>query len=181
MRKRLLALLRSGSFLFVASFGLPTIVAAQVPSAASLEQWIRRGYSLTAADGKTPEVTPEVREVWGELGWSGIGFGFRTWAARQAAPNANTDEGIQSFASIMDYFTIKLEEVHTAVVGDVGLVWGVHTEDFKMKGQPPETVRVRFTNTLRWDGNRWKNLLYHRDAQNFDEKGRYVRAPKTLP
>jgi hypothetical protein len=42
--------------------------------------------------------------------------------------------------------------------------------------EPPETVRVRFTNTLRWSGQRWENLLYHRDARVFGEHGRYLKA-----
>ena len=159
----------------------PNTTAGQTPSTDSLEAWIRRGYSLSAKDGKTPDVTREVMEVWGELGWSGTGYGFRTFAARKAAPGASTEKGIQSFASIMDYFTIRLDELHSSVVGDIGLIWGVHTEEFRMKGRPAETVRVRFTNTLKWDGRSWKNLLYHRDAQVFDDRGRYVKAgePKT--
>lgn len=154
--------------------------SGKTPSADSLEAWIRRGYSLSAKDGKTPDVTREVMEVWGELGWSGTGYGFRTFAARKAAPGASTEKGIQSFASIMDYFTIRLDELHSSIVGDIGLVWGVHTEEFKVKGQPAETVRVRFTNTLKWDGRSWKNLLYHRDAQVFDDRGRYVRGSQPV-
>lgn len=172
--------IRSSLLLFAFSLSGADL-SAQVPSADSLAQWIRSGYSLTADGGKTPEVSSAVREVWGELGWSGTGYGFRTFSVRQAAPDADTDQGIQSFASIMEYFRITLDELHTAVVGDVGLVWGVHTEDFQMIGQPPERVRVRFTNTLRWDGIRWRNLLYHRDAQPFDDRGRYIRSPGATP
>jgi hypothetical protein len=75
----------------------------------------------------------------------------------------------------MEYWHVTLDELHTSVVGGIGLAWGVHTEEFKMKDAPPETVRVRFTNTLRWDGQRWENLLYHRDAQVFGENGRYLK------
>jgi hypothetical protein len=153
----------------------PASTLSQVPSSDSLAAWIRRGYSLTARDGKTPDVSPAVREVWGELGWSGIGYGFRTLSARKPAPDASMDQGIASFASTMDYFSIRLDDLQASVVGDIGLVWGVHTEEFRMKGREPETVRVRFTNTLRWDGRSWKNLLYHRDAQVFDDRGWYVR------
>lgn len=146
---------------------------AQVPGADSLARWIRSGYSLVVDSGVL-QPTPLVREVWGELGWSGVGYGFRTHAARQ--PSAVPS--MEAFGSAMDYFRITLDELHTEVVGDIGLAWGMHTEEFRVRGQPPETVRVRFTNTLRWHGARWRNLLYHRDAQVFDAAGRYIRAPR---
>jgi hypothetical protein len=68
----------------------------------------------------------------------------------------------------MEYWSVTLEELHTSVVGETGLAWGVYIEEFKAEGQPPGTERVRFTNTLRWDGQSWENLLYHRDAQLFE-------------
>ena len=71
----------------------------------------------------------------------------------------------------MDYFRIELNELHTAVDGDVGLAWGFHTEDYKLKGQAPAKVRVRFAMTLNYERNRWRTLLYHRDIQKFDERG----------
>ena len=81
-------------------------------------------------------------------------------------------------AATTEYYRLYLNEVHTQVDGDIGLAWGVHTEVFKVRGQPAESVRVRFTNTLRWNGDTWKNLLFHRDAQVFDENGRYIRKPQ---
>lgn len=133
-----------------------------------MEQWIRRAYSLG---------TPESREVWRQLGWSAGGFGFRSFAARSDSGGSRFDESIAQFAASMEYYRIRLDEVHTRVDGNVGLAWGVHTEEFKARGRPAESIRVRFTNTLRWEGSGWKNLLYHRDAQPFDEHGRYVRPP----
>ena len=108
----------------------------------------------------------QVRQVWSQLGSGGVGYGFRTFQARKGIPDS-----IPS----MEYWHVTLDELHTSVVGGIGLAWGVHTEEFKMKDAPPETVRVRFTNTLRWDGQRWENLLYHRDAQVFGENGRYLK------
>jgi hypothetical protein len=134
-----------------------------------LEQWIRRGYVLG---------TPESRTIWRELGWNGVGFGFRSFAARQPASAAAATQSIDQFASGMEYYRITLNELQAKVDGDIGLAWGVHTEVFQVKEQPPESVRVRFTNTLRWDGRSWKNLLYHRDAQPFTANGRYIRAPR---
>lgn len=142
--------------------------AGQAARPDSLEAWIRRGYVLG---------TPESRETWRELGWSGVGFGFRSLAARGGA-DAGFEQSIEQFASMMEYYRIRLDQLQTKVDGDIGLAWGVHTEIFQVKGQAPESIRVRFTNTLRWDGRAWKNLLYHRDAQVFNANGRYVRAPR---
>ena len=143
----------------------PDAVSAQAVTAASLEQWIRSGYAFSWESGQPmPE---EVLRVWRELGSGGVGYGFRTFQPRAGPPDS-----IPS----MEYWRVTLDELHTSVVGTIGLAWGVHTEEFEVKGQPPETVRVRFTNTLRWDGQRWENLLYHRDAQPFAEDGTYVKA-----
>ena len=142
--------------------------AGQAARVDSLEAWIRRGYVLG---------TPESRETWRELGWSGVGFGFRTFAARGGA-DAGFEQSIGQFAAMMEYYRIRLDALQTRVDGDIGLAWGVHTEVFQVKGQAPESIRVRFTNTLRWDGRAWKNLLYHRDAQSFAANGRYVRVPR---
>ena len=138
----------------------PDGASAQAVTAASLEQWIRSGYELSWERGQTmPE---NVRQVWSELGSGGVGYGFRTFSAREGTP-----ESIPS----MEYWRVTLDKLHTSVVGDIGLAWGVHTEEFRPEGGLPQTVRVRFTNTLRWNGRRWENLLYHRDAQVFGESG----------
>jgi len=148
------------------ALGLVTPVAssAQTKTAASLEQWIRSGYQFSWKSGQA--MPDEVRQVWGQLGSGGVGFGFRSFQAREGAPDS---------VPSMEYWRVELDELHTSVVGDVGLVWGVHTEEFKVKGQAAEEVRVRFTNTLRWNGQRWENLLYHRDAQVFGENGTYLK------
>ena len=131
----------------------------------SLEQWIRRGFEFSWQSGQP--MRDEVRQVWSQLGSGGVGYGFRTFQARVAPPGS-----IPS----MQYWRVTLDELHTSLVGDIGLAWGVHTEEFKVQGQPPETVRVRFTNTLAWNGQQWESLLYHRDAQAFGEDGRYLKA-----
>lgn len=126
----------------------------------SLEQWIRSGYEFSWESGQT--MRDEVRQVWSQLGSAGVGYGFRTFRARSGTPDS-----IPS----MECWRVTLDELHTSVVEGIGLAWGIHTEEFKATGQPPETVRVRFTNTLRWNEQRWENLLYHRDAQVFREGG----------
>lgn len=151
----------------VASVAVATPAGGQVARSDSLEQWVRRGYVLENA---------ESREIWRELGWNGVGFGFRSFGSRQPVTGGAFDQSIALFAASMEYYRIKLDELHTKIDGEIGLAWGVHTEVFQVKGQPAESIRVRFTNTLRWDGRTWKNLLYHRDAQRFDANGRYSRS-----
>lgn len=133
---------------------------AQTVTAASLEEWIRSGYEFSWESGQA--MRDEVRHVWSELGSGGVGYGFRTFQARVGGPDS-----IPS----MEYWRVHLDELHTSVVGNIGLAWGIHTEEFKEAGQPPGRVRVRFTNTLRWNGQQWENLLYHRDAQVFADGG----------
>jgi hypothetical protein len=163
--KRLLVIVACGTGLVI-----PVRPAtAQSTRADSLEQWIRRAYALES---------PGSREVWQELGWTGAGFGFRSFAARRPSSGESAAQTMKLMETMMEYFRLHLDEVHTQVDGDVGLAWGVHTEVFKIRGQPAESVRVRFTNTLRWNGTTWKNLLFHRDAQAFDETGRYIRKPQ---
>ena len=144
------------------------MAAAQTPSDTALAEWVRRGYDLG---------TPESRDIWRELGWSGVGFGFRTFASREAASEEAFGQQFSAFATMMEYYRIRLEELHTRVDGDIGLVWGVHTEEFQIRGRAPESIRVRFTNALRWDGQTWRNLLMHRDAQVFNAGGRYIAPP----
>ena len=139
-------------------------LSAQTITAASLEQWIRSGYGFSWESGQP--MPAEIRQVWGQLGSGGVGYGFRTFQAREGTPDS-----IPS----MEYWRVTLNELHTSVVGDVGLAWGVHTEEFRETGQPPETIRVRFTNTLRWNGQGWENLLYHRDAQVFGDDEKYLK------
>jgi hypothetical protein len=47
----------------------------------------------------------------------------------------------------------------------------------RKKGKAPETVRVRFSFTFKYDGGGWRTLFYHRDHQTFDAQGAYLRTP----
>jgi uncharacterized protein (TIGR02246 family) len=137
-----------------------------------LEHWIRSGFEFSWENGQP--MRDEVRQVWSQLGRGGKGYGFRTFNARQDTANSNVDQTAQPLLGSMEYWRVTLDELRTSVVGDIGLTWGVYTEEFKRKEEPPETVRVRFTNTLRWNGQGWENLLYHRDAQVFGVNGEYL-------
>ena len=139
---------------------------AQAPTRSMVETHIR---AIVAA------YTAHDAETIVRLDPASPGFGFRTLPARPA--DRPYLDALKTFFANHDYYRIELNELHTEVDDDVAVAWGIWTEDFKDKGQSPEKVRVRFTYTLKYDGNRWRTLLYHRDAQKFDERGTYLRNP----
>ena len=138
---------------------LPCAAISQEVSAADLEEWIRSGYEFNWEAGRP--MPDDVRAVWSQLGSGGVGYGFRTFAVRTGRPDS---------VPRMTTWRVTLDELNTSVVDDIGLAWGVHVEEFMEQGKLLRVVRVRFTNTLKWDGQRWVNLLYHRDAQEFPDE-----------
>ena len=149
-----------GTVLFAGlGLALPSAAISQEVTAADLEDWIRSGYEFNWEAGQP--MPDEVRAVWRQLGSGGVGYGFRTFAVRRGPPDSVPQ---------MTTWRVTLDELNTSVVGEIGLAWGVHVEEFTEQGMPRRVVRVRFTNTLRWDGQRWVNLLYHRDAQEFPDE-----------
>ncbi len=66
--------------------------------------------------------------------------------------------------------------MHLEVRDNIGMVWGIHVEDFKTKGREPEKVRVRFSATYLYSASdkSWQPLLSHRDIQTFDDAGTYI-------
>jgi ketosteroid isomerase-like protein len=109
-----------------------------------------------------------------------VGFGFRPLAWRDHLGNTYTegrDRSLEQFFGQKVSYSLVLQELQTAVEGDVGLAWGVFLEQWQDKGQPPEQARVRFSKVLTKSAHNWQVLLYHRDIQPFADDGRY---PKTL-
>jgi len=110
------------------------------------------------------------------LGWA-RGFGFRSAAARtrSSLPKQQARELLGRFFKRMERYRIEPGELHVEIVGDIGLVWGFHIEDFQISGKSPERIRVRTSSTYRWtkDGT-WETLLTHRDIQSFDGNARYI-------
>lgn len=144
--------------------GAAPALMAQMPTRSMIETHVKASYAAWASK----DVEAIVR-----LDPPANGFGFRSLKARSAeTPLSTYRETVKSFFDLMENFRIELNEMQTAVDGDIGLAWGFHTEDFKMKGRAPEKVRVRFTRTLKYERNGWRTLLYHRDIQKFDESGR---------
>ncbi len=106
-----------------------------------------------------------------------VGFGYRTEAGQD---RSRTDENefsaiLEEFFGRIEYFHLKLEDLQTSVVGNIGLAWGVFTEDFQEKGRPTEYARVRFSSTLSKGAQGWQVLMFHRDIQPFEEDGTYPR------
>jgi hypothetical protein len=115
----------------------------------------------------------------------GVGFGYSS-AAPRSAPWGSADPGdeaaaIKRFLDSTEYYHTKFQELHTSVEGDIGLAWGIFVEDFKVRGQPPEMARVRFTQVLKKEGVRWRPILFHRDIQPFDKQGRYLKQFTRVP
>jgi hypothetical protein len=104
------------------------------------------------------------------------GYGYRVRDARLPAPDPMAGRTTLAAAfQTYEYFRIVDEHVNVLVDGDAAIVWGFFTEEFQNTDQPPEVVRVRFSNAaVKRDGD-WKFIWGHRDAQVFDDTGRYVR------
>lgn len=110
-----------------------------------------------------------------DKGWA-KGYGFRTLAARDVYTEEEYRELMQRFNDSMERFKWWIEELNVRIDGDIGLVWGFHIEDFKVKGREPERVKVRFFMTLHYNEDMgWQILMGHRDIQKFDEQGIYIR------
>ena len=165
--------------LIVSIFGLLLIgVSAQtkLPTKEDIEREIRRIFSAFDS-GDVGALLKNAQE--------GINYGWRNSAARigsvvvdpqeAAAHGAEAyREAMKRFFDSMEYYHVRFEELHTSVEGNIGLGWGVYIEDFKIKGQPPEKARVRFTTVLKNEGESWDVLMRHSDIEPFDEHGRYL-------
>ncbi len=106
------------------------------------------------------------------------GFGFRTQQERTSESELPHDAllaFISGFFDRFEYYNATIVEIYTRSFGDTGIGWGVHLEEFQMKGQPPESVRVRFSYTFRRDeAGKLVSVLGHRDAQIYDDSGVYI-------
>ena len=103
----------------------------------------------------------------------GNGFGYRTRSPRSESPDGQK-ELQENFVNYMEYFRWSPNEIHTHVENDVGIAWGVFTEDFQMKGRNPEKNAIRFSMTCVLDEDgQWRELIGHRDIQEFDSNDLY--------
>jgi hypothetical protein len=158
-----LRLFALAAFLFALTSGQS--LAAQEPRRESLEQHVRELYGAWAS-GDPAKVAA--------IDDTAPGFGYRQRSARSVRTPSAYLESLKAFFGSLNYYRISIDELQTDVTGDVGLAWGVHTEEFQVKGRRAEKVRVRFTMTFRYEGQRWRTLLYHRDIQPFDKDGTYI-------
>lgn len=160
------------SVLLVLSTGT---ACAQAITPSDVEQQVRA--SLSVWNTRDPI---KILDTSGPSNNRGFGFGYRT---RDARPGQSREEElgvIGKFLASAEYYRATLEEIQTAVDGDIGLAWGVFTEEFHIRGRPPEKVRVRFTTALKNKDGAWRQLLFHRDAQPFDENGNYIPASASV-
>jgi ketosteroid isomerase-like protein len=106
------------------------------------------------------------------------GFGFRPLVRRDqgALGEQAYSHMVERFFGDMEYFHLRLENLETSVMGDIGFAWGTHVEEFREKGRSPELARVRFTKILMKGERGWQVVLYHRDIQPFGEDERYLRS-----
>ena len=106
------------------------------------------------------------------------GFGFRRLDRRDHVARGEEQyrKTLEQFFGRMDAYRLEPEELQTAVIGEVGLAWGVYLEQFQERGRPPERALVRFSKVLTKGARGWQVLLYHRDIQPFTDEGRYPRA-----
>lgn len=108
---------------------------------------------------------------------SAVGFGFRTLAPRGVddATAGYPRPLLEAFFASMDYYNLRLDEIHTSVHGNVGVAWGFHTEEFRHRGRESEAYRVRFSFTvIRGEDGALTQLISHRDIQPFGDDGRYI-------
>lgn len=134
----------------------------------------------------------EIAEIWKKekLAWDSMdsdrilearlgsrGYGFRNITWREYPPEgiSKMKQAIDQYFSNMEYFRHVDMDVNTWSEGDLGLAWGFFTEEFQHKGQPPETVRVRFSCTYRREDREWRLVMSHHDIQPFNEEGFYLK------
>jgi hypothetical protein len=130
--------------------------------------------SLTVWNTSDPMRILETPGPGGNFG--GFGFGYRTRLHRAGQSREDELAIIRSFLAAVEYYRVTVDEVHAALDGDVGLAWGFFTEDFQVRGRAPENVRVRFTTVLKREAGTWRQIMFHRDAQPFDDSGSYIPA-----
>jgi len=134
-----------------------------MPTLESLESYLRQQYDAFDK-GRVEDI---------DAGWF-TGYGYRNIAPRAALDQSMLSQFNQMFFSMMERYSIRIDELHCKIEGNIGLTWGFHTEDFQMKGRAPEKVKVRFSMTLKYENNKWQVLMGHRDIQAFDANGMYM-------
>lgn len=155
----------------------PAPAATQEITAAQVEAQVRA--SLLAWNTGDPSRIIETPGPGGNYG--GAGFGYRTKPHRAFQSRIEELGIIKRFLDAVEYYRITIDEIESTVDSGVGLAWGFFTEEFRLKGEKPERVSVRFTTVLRRDASGWRQIMFHRDAQTFDENGSYIPRRGSAP
>lgn len=105
------------------------------------------------------------------------------WARDSGAPRDITVigeaaylEAVERTMGALESYRPVVEELHTAVEGEVGMAWGVLVEEYKEHGREPWTRRSRFSHVMVREDAGWRMLLFHRDVQPFAAGGDARRA-----
>ncbi|NKB32434.1 MAG: hypothetical protein GKR91_04985 [Pseudomonadales bacterium] len=107
------------------------------------------------------------------------GYGFRAINPPIQLSESDRRTLWNTFFDSMEYYNIAIEDIEIETIGNVGVAWGYHSEKFRMKSGEEESLRVRFSFTvLKSDTGQTKIVLGHRDVQEFNAEGRYVRQIK---
>jgi ketosteroid isomerase-like protein len=109
-----------------------------------------------------------------DLYTGGVGFGYRTLNAHAVYTKEAYLKFLQTWFAQFEQYTITDEQIETSIDGDTGLAWGFYKEEFTVRGQEPEVIRIRFTEVLKRDSSGWRIVFYQRDSQPFDSAGRYI-------
>ncbi len=102
------------------------------------------------------------------FGWARDSRGFRD--IRAIGEDAYLQAVEQAMGGLESY-RAEIEEIHTAVEGEVGMAWGVLSEEYKEKGRRPWRRRSRFSHVMVREEADWRMLLFHRDVQPSPEAG----------
>jgi len=143
-----------------------TVAGAQTLTAKDVETHVRETFEILNTEDLDKLVA---------TGYNvGTGFGYRGRDARSIVTRDEALAGAKAFRASVEFIRSFLDEVHTKVDGDVGVAWGFYTEEFQVRGRQRERVRARFSWTMRREGAAWRTIFFHRDAQPFDARGRYI-------
>ena len=108
---------------------------------------------------------------------AGRGFGYRARDARIRTPEQHRAGVAAALASGTSTSTSPTSTCRSWSMATPRSCGGSFTERFQNVGHPSEEVRVRMSNTAVKRDGQWRVIWGHRDAQDFDGEGRYVRRP----
>jgi len=108
-------------------------------------------------------------------GSCGFGIRGRDWRDTSYHTEERMRIGFEPWLVKMEYLVHTDYDLNTWSEEDIGLAWGFYTEEFKHVGEPPEKVHIRFTSTYKRVGDSWVLVMTHKDMQDFNPDGSYIK------